>query len=418
MCSQDLLTSDRKTRGEGKRTQNHFSWARNELKIIHTADNHIGEAQYGRIDSATGLNARSLDFLNSFKRITKITIEQKADILLIAGDFFTKVNPHPRYIYEVIKALKEVSNAGIKSIIIGGNHEAPRLSSTLNPLKLLEHIDDVHVVLEPRTISIDHIDFVCVPAPSNFDEIASLFNSMLNEAISSSNNETRVLVSHLPLSQSITSSERTMESFMGESVDVRQIPDKFAYMALGHIHKFQQIQFGTHPIYYPGSSERHDWSEEGEAKYVASVEISGSEVGITPIELQVRNMRTLIDSDCRGLSGSKITELVLSTVGGEKSSLADTLVRIKLENVDFNESRRIKLDEIKTALSDCGVFDLKFQPRTITSLSPSGQAKGEYVFPPSKEVELYIASREEYSGITEELMKLGQEIIKEAREQA
>jgi len=310
-----------------------------------------------------------------------------------------------------------VSNAGIQSIIIGGNHEAPRLATTLNPLKLLEHIENVHVILEPRTVSIDHIDFVCVPAPSNFDEIASLFNPMLEEAISSSNSETKVLVAHLPLAQSTTSAERSMDSFMGESVDVRQIPDKFVYVALGHVHKYQQIKFGTHPIYYSGSSERHDWSEEGEAKYVVRVDIGDQEVGITPVRLSVRNMKTLFDADCRGLSGSKITENIVATAEKEKSSLVDALVRIKLENVDLNESRRIRWDEVETTLTGYGVFDCKFQPRTVVSLTPSDQAKGEYVLPPSRELEHYISSREEYSGISKELMKLGEEIIKEAREE-
>lgn len=73
------------------------------MRILHTADNHIGETDYQRIDPQTGLNARGLDFLNSFKNISDTAIKEKVDVLLIAGDFFTKVNPHPRYILEVIR---------------------------------------------------------------------------------------------------------------------------------------------------------------------------------------------------------------------------------------------------------------------------------------------------------------------------
>ena len=335
---------------------------------------------------------------------------------MVAGDFFTKVNPHPRYTYEVIRALKGLSDAGIKTIDVGGNHEAPRLATTLNPLKLLEHIKDVFVVLEPHTVHIDEVDFVCVPSPSNFDEVASLFNPMLQSAMASSTAKTKVLVAHLPLAQSRTSAERSMESFMGESVDVRQIPDDFAYAALGHVHKFQKIDFGTHPIYYSGSSERHDWSEEGEIKCIAEVEIAGDNASVTPIELQVRAMKTLVDKDCKGMPGSKITEYVLSAAEREKSTLAESLVRIKLENVDINESRRIEWNEIEKALLGYGVFDYKPQPRTTISLTGSIQAKGQYVFPPSKELELYISSKEEYSGIVEDLKRLGEEIIKEANE--
>ncbi len=332
------------------------------------------------------------------------------------GDFFTKVNPHPRYIYDVINTLSEVSDAGIQSIIVGGNHEAPRLSTTLNPLKLLEHINKVHVILEPRTVSVDGIDFVCVPAPSNFDEIASLFNSMLQTAQSSAGATTRVLAAHLPLAQSRTSAERSLESFMGESVDVRQIPDNFVYVALGHVHRFQKIDFGTHPIYYSGSSERTDWSEEGEAKYVAEVEINGNDAEVRPVELPVRSMKTLVDEDCENLSGAQITELIHRAAKAERSSLSGAIIRIKLENVDHDESRRIDWEEIEKTLLGYGVFDYKPQARTTISFTESIETRGQYVFPPTKEFEFYVSGRKKYSGNTKDLKRLAEEIIKEAKE--
>ena len=306
--------------------------------------------------------------------------------------------------------------AGIQTIIVGGNHEAPKLSTTLNPLKLLEHIEKVQVVLEPKTVSVNGVDFVCVPAPSNFDEIASLFNPMLETALSSDVSTTKILVAHLPLAQSRASAERTMESFMGENVDVRQIPDSFSYVALGHVHRFQKIEFGIHPIYYSGSSERTDWSEEGETKYVAEVEINEGEAEVTPIELPVRNLKTMVDADCKGLSGARILELILKAAEAEKSSLDGTIVRIKLENVDHDESRRIDWKEIERTLLGYGVFDFKPQVRTTISLTESVQAKGQYVFPPSKEFEFYISGREEYSGIAKDLTRLAEEIIREAKE--
>lgn len=272
------------------------------------------------------------------------------------------------------------------------------------------------MVLEPKTVSVDGVDFVCVPAPSNFDEIASLFNPMLETALSSAVSTTKILVAHLPLAQSRASAERTMESFMGENVDVRQIPDSFSYVALGHVHRFQKIEFGTHPIYYSGSSERTDWSEEGEAKYAVEVEVNEGGADVSPIELPVRNLKTLVDADCEGFSGTRILELILKAAEAEKSSLNGTIVRIKLENVDHDESRRIDWTEVEKTLSGYGVFDFKPQVRTTILLTESVHAKGQYVFPPSKEFEFYISGREEYSEITKDLTRLAEEIIREAKE--
>ena len=385
------------------------------MRILHTADNHIGETDYQRIDSQTGMNARGLDFLNSFKKIADKAIEERVDVLLIAGDFFTKVNPHPRYLLEVIRKLKQVSKAGITTLIITGNHETPRIATTLNPLLVLGETEGIIVVLEPATVSLKGYDFVCVPAPPNFDEMKNLFGPMLTQAMKDSKSDHKILVAHLPLGQAVTSSEQTLESFIGDTVDVRQIPSKFDYVALGHMHKFQKVPHDSMPIYYPGSSERHEFGEEGDEKFAIMVEFSdGSKV--SPIKLTTRPMVTLVDADCRGLSATKISKLVLDRIEQEKNNVADTLVRIKLENIDVDENRVIDWKQIKSKLQEANVFDYKLQPRTVVSLPESKGLGGEYVLPPSKEVELYIKGRSQYKGKTELMMKLANEIIREAKE--
>jgi len=152
------------------------------MKILHTADNHLGETAYSRIDPTTGLNARGLDFLNSFKHILEIASKEHVDILLVVGDFFTRVNPPSRYLLEVMTGLKKLSKANIITIFVSGNHETPKMAITVNPLSLLGQIDDVHVVLEPASIELDGFDFVCVPAPPFFDEIKKLVQPIASES--------------------------------------------------------------------------------------------------------------------------------------------------------------------------------------------------------------------------------------------
>jgi DNA repair protein SbcD/Mre11 len=385
------------------------------MRILHTADNHIGETDYQRIDSQTGLNARGIDFLSSFKNVADLAISQKVDVLLIAGDFFTKVNPHPRYILEVIRKLKQVTKSGITTLIITGNHETPRIATTLNPLLMLGEIDGVRVVLEPSTVPIDGYDFVCVPAPPNFDEMKNLFGPMLTQAMKDSKSNRRILVTHIPLGQAITSSEQTLESFVGDTVDVNQIPAKFDYVALGHIHKFQKVPHDSMPIYYPGSSEKHEFGEEGDEKYAILVEF-GASAQVSPIKLSTRHMVTIVDADCRGLSAARISKLVLDRIEQEKTGIANCLVRIKLENIDVDENRLIDWRQIKSKLEEAEVFDYKLQPRTVVSLPESKGLGGEYILPPSKEVELYVKGRSQYKGKTELMMRLANEIIREAKE--
>ena len=385
------------------------------MRILHTADNHIGETDYQRIDPLTGLNARGLDFLNSFSNIADTAIKEKVDVLLIAGDFFTKVNPHPRLMLEVIRKLKQVSKSGISTLIITGNHETPRIATTLNPLLILGEIDGVQVILEPATVSIKGYDFVCVPAPPNFDEIKNLFVPLLTKALEASESERKILVAHIPLGQAVTSSEVTLETFLGDVIDVTQIPSKFDYVALGHIHKLQKVPHDSMPIYYPGSSERHEFGEEHDDKYALLVDLDGEAV-VSPVKLSTRRMVTLVDSDCRGLSATKITKLVLDKIEEQKDSLADCVVRVKLENIDVDENRLIDWKQIKARLEEAKIFDSRLQPRTVVSLPESKTLGGDYILPPSKEVELYVKARKQYKGKTELLLMLANQVIRESKE--
>jgi hypothetical protein len=67
-------------------------------------------------------------------------------------------------------------------------------------------------------------------------------------------------------------------------------------------------------------------------------------------------------------------------------------------------------------LFEYGIFDIKLQPRTVVGSISSSTATGEYVFPPSKELELYVSAKSEYIESKNDLLKIGKEIILEASE--
>lgn len=385
------------------------------MRILHTADNHLGVTRYAKIDSLTGLNARGLDFLTAFQHVADLALTEKVDVLLMVGDLFNRLNPHPRYILEVIRKLKQVAAAGITSIIVSGNHETPRMATSLNPLQFLGELEGVHVAVEPTTVTVGEYDFVCVPAPPNFDEIHNLFEPLLAAALRQARSEKKVLAAHLPLGQAVTSSEMTLETFVGEQVDVAQIPTMFEYVALGHMHRFQRVPHPRMPVYYAGSSERYEFGEEHDDKYAVMVEF-GDEPSVTPVKLPARKMATIADADCSGMSAAQITRLVLAAIDREQGSLTDALVRVKLENVDFNQNRLIDRKEIAIRLADEGVFEYEFLPRTKVSLPVSAALGDQYILPPSQELALYLKSKNKYRDRTRLLLRLGSQLINEARE--
>ena len=49
------------------------------IKLLHTADIHIGMENYGRIDPATGINARVMDFLRRLTDMADYAIDQDVE---------------------------------------------------------------------------------------------------------------------------------------------------------------------------------------------------------------------------------------------------------------------------------------------------------------------------------------------------
>ena len=385
------------------------------MRVLHIADSHIGETQYSKNDPKTGMNARGQDFLDSFKASARIAREKKADVLLIVGDLFARVNPHPRYLYEVMTTTEKLSDRGVTSIFVSGNHETPRTVRAFNPLHLLEHIENVHVAVRPVTFSIEQIDFVCVPSPSNFDEISSLFEALTEEALLKARSQKKVLATHVPVSQAKLSSEQQLEFFGGENLEIRKIPSKFTYVALGHMHMYQKLPHTSMPIYYSGSTERYTFAEEGQTKYALLVDIN-SDVKVQTVPIPNRDMITIVDADCSKMGAAKIRSLVLEAIEKEGDNLKDALVRIKLENINSDENRKIDWTAIKQDLYERGAFEVSLQPRSVRVLPTPIKLAGEYIYPPSKELELYIKGMKEYDQIAEELLRLGREVIKEAPE--
>ncbi|GIU71096.1 MAG: nuclease SbcCD subunit D [Candidatus Nitrosocaldaceae archaeon] len=318
------------------------------MRILHTADNHIGREEFAKIDKKTGMNARGLDYLESFKNICKIALNERVDLFLIAGDMFDNPDPNQYYIIESMRMLKKVSKAGITTLIINGNTD---LSKKRNPLAYLAEIENVYVTTKPDTFILGSYDIVCVPYSSDN------FTQRLDQALSTSPSENKILVSHIPLNNAIQGTE-AYENI--QPIDVSLIPDRFIYSALGHMHKFQQIEY-TSPIFYSGASERFNFSEEGEDKYALLVEVDGT-VSVKPYRLPVRPMHSF-DIDCLNLKANEILSKIDTIVEDGSENIPNAIIKLLLYNLDPNEKKNLAIDKIKekfNASFEC-IIDIKIK---------------------------------------------------------
>jgi len=65
------------------------------IKLLHLADLHIGMENYGRLDPATGMHTRLIDYLDRLDEAIEYGLAEGADAVLIAGDVYKNRRPTP-----------------------------------------------------------------------------------------------------------------------------------------------------------------------------------------------------------------------------------------------------------------------------------------------------------------------------------
>ena len=98
-----------------------------KLKIVATADNHLGR-HYARMPVRV-LDARRRRIRRGLGQVFEYAKENRADLLLLAGDLFDTPNPRNSERMYLAQQLRDLYRNGIQVCAIAGNHDAPRSST-------------------------------------------------------------------------------------------------------------------------------------------------------------------------------------------------------------------------------------------------------------------------------------------------
>src|SRR4030042_6558946 len=264
------------------------------VTILHFADAHIDMANYGRHDVASGLPMRVQDFLKSLDTIVDTAITEKVDLVLFAGDAYKDRNPAPTFQREWGKRVMKLSRAGIPALLLVGNHDtSPALgrAHTLDPFDTLEvpnvKVLDRPVFLGPADLWNLPLQLIAIPWVSKSGLIASqeltstepeLVNQAVEERLTAiiknaleeaDPNLPIVLTAHASVQGAVYGGERTVMLGGDLVLPGSLVKDpRLDYVALGHIHKSQNLNEKAHPpVIYPGSIERVDFGEAGDDKF-------------------------------------------------------------------------------------------------------------------------------------------------------
>ena len=275
------------------------------MKIIHTADWHIGKIvnEFSMIE----------DQAYFFEQLIERVHELDADVLIMAGDLYDRAVP-PREAVTLANQIltRLISETGIPILAIAGNHDSNErieyAAELLAPSQLyIEGIAKENV----RKVTIKETNFYLLPFADHIqvrklfpdEEIKNLEDAtrVQLESITKEMDPTKlnVLVMHGYIiagnqvdSVESSDSERPLSIGTTEYVS-SDLFDAFDYVALGHLHKAQKV--GTNKIRYSGSPLKYSKSETKHKKQVSLVTLEkGKEVEVTPLYFDaLRDMRTL-----------------------------------------------------------------------------------------------------------------------------
>ena len=242
------------------------------MKFSHISDTHLGLIQYG-------LEEREQDIYDSFNQAIDISIKDKVDFVIFAGDIFHTPNPSGTAILQMANALKRLKQNGIESFFVLGEHDISRIRAT--PIPYVYHNLEFSKYVgrgEPvyyKDVMIVGLDKIRKNEMEGLEEKFSHLESLANK-----HNGHKILILH----QGITE----INKFAGE-INSTDLPKNFTYYAMGHLHdKFlKQYDHLKGPLAYPGSTDMT--SNQGNVeKGFFEIDISEKDVKPKWIKLDIR----------------------------------------------------------------------------------------------------------------------------------
>ena len=260
------------------------------MRFLHTGDWHIGKTLRTR--------SRLDEFAAALDEVAAIAADRRVDAVLVAGDIFDSPAPAPEAERLVYDFLARLLPERIACVLIAGNHDHPRKLAAL--ARLLEGLR-IHVRAEVRPPALGGV--VAVPSRDGSEEarVAVLpfvperkvvdacqvmkpeyewyeaYSQRIEQILAHltagfTPATVNVLLAHVLVDGArVGTGERPLH--LGEiyGVNAQQIPANVQYVALGHLHRPQEI-LAPSRTFYSGSLIELDFGEREQAKSVVVVD--------------------------------------------------------------------------------------------------------------------------------------------------
>ncbi len=312
------------------------------MKFVHLSDLHLGKRvnEFSMIEDQKYILAQIIGIIE----------KEAPNGVFIAGDVYDKAVPSAEAVELFDDFLVQLAALKTQVFIISGNHDSPERLAFANRLIGVSgiHISPVYNgEIKPFSLTDEHgtADVYMLPfiKPANvracfYDEKIESYTDALRIAVEKmciNKSNMNILLTHQFVTGAQKSESEDISVGGSDNVDV-SVFDDFDYVALGHIHRPQNI--GSERVRYCGTPLKYSFSEAEQEKSVTVVELNGKN------QLNVRVIPLVPLRDMREIRG-RYDEITLKSFY-EKTSYTQDYMHITLTDEDDIPDAIMKLRTI------------------------------------------------------------------------
>ena len=306
------------------------------MRFLHTGDWHVGKTLRGR--------SRADEHRAVLAEIADVADDREVDAVLVAGDLFDTAAPGPESEEIVYETLLRLSHER-PVVVIAGNHDNPNRFNAVKPLLELGNVialprvakTEEGGVVEVENEAGERARVVLLPFVSQRgivraeelmsqdpDEHAGEYAERLGRVLKGLCTEADPSAVNLVLAHAMVhggtmgGGERSAHTVFQYSIPTSAFPADYHYVALGHLHRAQELAGGC-PIHYSGSPLQLDFGETEDAKSVNIVDAApGQPAHVEPMPLSAGRK-------LRRVSGS------LATLGELADTVGDDFLLVEVQ---------------------------------------------------------------------------------------
>ncbi|MDB9514477.1 exonuclease subunit SbcD [Kamptonema animale CS-326] len=402
------------------------------IKILHVSDIHMGSGlSHGKTNPETGLNTRLEDFTSTLGRCMDRAISEPVDLVIFGGDAFPDATPPPFVKEAFARQFSRLVEAQIPTVLLVGNHDQHSQGQGGASLGIYRTLGVPGFIVGDRlelhriqtrngpvqVITLPWLTRSTLMARSetegfSLDDVNKLLADRLRVAIEGEirrldSEVPTILLAHLMADRANLGAERFLAVGKGFNIPLSMLTRPcFDYVALGHVHKHQNLNKSNDPpVIYPGSIERVDFSEEKEDKGFVLVELERGKATWEFCPLPVRDFCT-IKVDVSQAENPQVE--ILKAI--EKKEIKDAVVRL-IYQLRSDQLNSIENAELHSALREAHSYTI--QPELLSQLARPRlpELDSSNSIDPLEALKTYLDSREDLKEIAENMLEAANSLL-------